>query len=46
MMGTAGAKKAGSICNQLNIPNSAFGHQFMYCANVEDTAIHMARVTG
>jgi hypothetical protein len=46
MMGTAGAKKAGSTCNQLNIPYSEFGHQCMYCANMEDTAIHMARVTG
>ena len=46
IMGTAGAKKAGSTCNQLNIPYSEFGHQCMYCANMEDTAIHMARVTG
>ena len=46
MMGTAGAKKAGSTCNQLNIPYSEFGHQCMYCANMEETAIHIARVTG
>ena len=46
MMGTAGAKKAGSTCNQPRTPYELFGHQSMYCANMEEMAIHMARVTG
>ena len=46
MMGTAGAKKAGSMRNQLKKPYSEFGHQPMYWANMEETAIHTARVTG
>jgi hypothetical protein len=46
IIGTAGAKNAGSTCNQLKIPYVEFGHQFMYWANMEDTAIHTARVIG
>jgi len=46
MMGTAVAKKPGSTCSQLRIPCEEFGHQSMYWVNMEEMAIHMARVTG
>ena len=46
MMGTAGAKKAGSMRNQLKTPYSEFGHHPMYWANMEERAIHTASVTG
>ena len=46
MMGTAGAKNAGRSCSQPKIPYVGFGHQFMYWANMDETQIHTARVSG
>jgi hypothetical protein len=46
MMGTAGAKNAGRSCSQPKIPYVEFGHQFMYWANMDETQIHTARVSG